>query len=202
MFSCCDVDDDVVVDEADILDGSPCMGCVSIGTGGGMGNGRGVVMSMSTALMGLEGVDNVPESVPNPSLLSPSPSKLLRSSKAVDAPCLSFASLILDLPETSNAVFRREPLRFLVPFCGVVVDMAVPAWGLGGGSPIAPAEGVDFVPWSLLELDRENMNDEMLPERLLRGLVAVPWLAFLSFPCFAASCSGSLTSAPASAALE
>ena len=69
-------------EEAEILDGSPCMGWVSIGTGGGIGNGRGV--DMSTAVIGLVGADNVPESVPKPSL--PSPSRLLRSSKAVEDP--------------------------------------------------------------------------------------------------------------------
>ena len=43
---------------ADIFDGSPCTGCVTIGTGGGtLGIGRGVGMSN-----GLVGVDGVPES--------------------------------------------------------------------------------------------------------------------------------------------
>ena len=71
VFSC---------DDAEILDGSPCIGCVSIGTGGGIGKGLGV--DMSTAVVGLEGVDRVPGSVAEPSL--PSPSRLLRSSNVIE----------------------------------------------------------------------------------------------------------------------
>ena len=48
-----------------ILDGSPCTGCVTIGTGGGTGNGRGV--GRSTGVIGLVGAENVPESVLEPS---------------------------------------------------------------------------------------------------------------------------------------
>ena len=102
LFSC---------EEADILDGSPCMGCVSIGTGGGIGKGLGVVTSK--AVVGLAGLDRVPGSVPEPSL--PSPSRLLRSSR-VALSWRSFISLILDFPETNNAVFLSDPLRLLMLF--------------------------------------------------------------------------------------
>ena len=170
-------------EEVDILDGSPCIGCVSMGTGGGTSSGRGV--DISAAVVGLVGPDNALGSVPVPSL--PSPSRLLRSSK-VGEPLCSFVSLILDFPETNSAVFRRDPLRLLMLFCWAVAVVA-PTLGLGGGSTPSAVGDEELGPWSLLGLDRENMKEERLPERVLRWLVAAG-LAFFPLPCFPASWSG------------
>ena len=108
----------------------------------------------------------MPESVPKPS----SPSKLLRSSKAeelLEEPRRSLAS-IFNLPVPRMAVFRRDPFRFLLTICCWAAAIARDLCGLGGGSGADQVGEDDLLPWSLLELDLKNENDERLPERLFR----------------------------------
>ena len=81
---------------------------------------------------------------------------------------------------------------------GWCVEAAVPVRGSVGESPLGEVgDGVPD-PWSAFELERENMNEERLPDRLLRwlGLVSPAFFSFsFSFPCFEASWSELLLSA-------
>ena len=94
-----------------ILDGSPCTGCVTIGTGGGTGSGRGV--GKSIGVTGLKGAVEIPCSVPEPSPWSRL--KVCTSSKLDDAR-RSFPS-IRNLLVPKSADFRRDPFRVLVFLC-------------------------------------------------------------------------------------